>query len=342
MTGLDAGRLARHYDLNGLRLATEADRPGLGDFLDFVLVPFDAPATGRPDFRVTVETRDSLPALPDGVVQWAGSLPEGLASTLVRAGDRRCLHVPPHYQALSERDGARARVLVVPGSERWLGGSLAFWLIDEMMIGGGRQLVHAACLARDGGDAILIFAASGTGKTTTALALARNGYALVGDDAAVLEFRNGRPWVWGLPRPVNLHRRTATMLPWLSSQSWSDKDPDERRLPLSSATLFAVCAPSVARPCGGVVLLRSPGAGESEAAPLARPEALVEIAADNVRLAPGGLDEDGASLFEDLARLVAAVPAVSLRVGPDPGALQPMLLEAAGLVPARADESSPA
>lgn len=328
----DAGRerTERRYDLNGLRLNLEAELPALAGFLDFTLAPFAVAGRSAGDFTITIDTGDCPPAPPPGAMQWEGMLPEGLESVLVRSGDDRTLHVPPHYQATSERSRRRARVVVGKEGERWLSGTLAFWLLDEMLIGAGRHLLHAACLARPAGDALLIFAASGTGKTTTALALARNGYALVGDDTAVLEFRDGRPWVWGLPRPVNLHRRTAAMLPWLAPvvRPWA---ADEQRLELDALAACCKRARAEARLCAGVVLLQAPGEGAHRAVPLDKAEALVQAATDNVRLAPGGLDEDGEGLFDALAQLIAAVPAISLRAGPDPASLAPALLEGAGL-----------
>ncbi len=332
MADASPGRAERHYDLNGLRLTVDAEPPPLAGFLDFVLGPFAVANRSAGDFTITVETGDCPPVAPAGEMQWEGLLPERLESVLVRNGDNRTLHVPPHYQATSERSRRRARILVGKEGGRWLSGTLAFWLLDEMLIGAGRHLLHAACLARPaGGDGLLIFAASGTGKTTTALALARNGYALVGDDVAVLEFRDGSPWVWGLPRPVNLHRRTAAMLPWLAPVVGPWAEAAEQRVELDALAACVARARADARPCAGVVLLQAPGAGEHRALPLAKAEALVQSATDNVRLAPGGLDEDGERLFDALAQLIAAVPAVSLRAGSDPASLAPALLEGAGL-----------
>jgi hypothetical protein len=330
----------RRYDLNGLRLGIDADRTAYADLLDFVLAPFAVSPAAACDFRIAIEGRAELPAAPAGQVQWDGLLPERLGSLLLRDGEVRTLHVASCYQATSARSSRQARVIVGPNGGRWLSGTLAFWLLDEMLIGAGRHLVHAACLARPAtGDALLLFAASGTGKTTTALALARNGYQLVGDDAAVLEFRDGLPWVWGLPRPVNLHRRTAAMLPWLEAVLGPWDGVVEQRVGLDALARLVDRAAPDARPCAGVVLLQPPSEGAHRAAPLAKADALVQAATDNVRLAPGGLDEDGAALFDALARLIEAVPSVSLRVGANPTSLLPSSLEYSGLAPAIPDES---
>lgn len=57
---------------------------------------------------------------------------------------------------------------------------------------------QATCVALEG-RALLIEGASGSGKSSLALALIDRGAALVGDDGVLLELRDGR--VWALPHP---------------------------------------------------------------------------------------------------------------------------------------------
>src|SRR5262245_30368551 len=132
MAAPDAGGCSRRYDLNGLKLSVEADRPAFARFLDFALAPLGASDATPPDIHVRLEGCTTLPPVPTGMVQWDGSLPGGLDSTLVRVGEVRTLHVPPYYQATFERERNSARILVGVGGERWLSGALAFWLIDEI------------------------------------------------------------------------------------------------------------------------------------------------------------------------------------------------------------------
>src|SRR5690606_27351699 len=82
----------------------------------------------------------------------------------------------------------------------------------------GQMLVHAAALRLPDADAALVlFAPSGAGKTTTSLALALQGFGLLTDDATVLSGgdRSTAACVWGLPRPPKVHRNTAELLPAL-------------------------------------------------------------------------------------------------------------------------------
>ena len=94
---------------------------------------------------------------------------------------------------------------------------LSVHAMDAAIAATGQTLVHAACLAdRDGRSFGLVFAPSGTGKTTTTLALAHAGYAMANDDAAVLSANpdeNGF-LVWGLARDPNVppqNRRNAAL-----------------------------------------------------------------------------------------------------------------------------------
>lgn len=60
-------------------------------------------------------------------------------------------------------------------------------------------IVHQATCVAIGGRAVLIEGASGTGKSSLALALIDRGAVLVGDDGVLLEPRDGR--LFALPHP---------------------------------------------------------------------------------------------------------------------------------------------
>ncbi|TIT54542.1 MAG: serine kinase, partial [Mesorhizobium sp.] len=75
------------------------------------------------------------------------------------------------------------------------------------------HMLHTAGLTLPGRDAVvLIHAPSGTGKTTTSLALATHGFGLCSDDAMILNV-GATPVAWGLPRHVKIHEKTARMIP---------------------------------------------------------------------------------------------------------------------------------
>jgi hypothetical protein len=316
----------RHYDLNGITLSLEATDSALAGFLDHVLEPFAGPAVPA-DWRLRVSFADSLPAA-EGALQWEGAMPEGIAAALFHGEGWRLLLVPGQFSMLCDMAARRATVLALPGQSRWLAGTASFWLIERLLETADRHLVHAACLVRAAGDAVLIFAPSGTGKTTTSLALARNGWALAGDDAAVIEPGAAQPKVWALPRGINLHRRTAAMLPWLAPIVKDYGEREEQGLALSSLRGILPLASPAARRCAGVLLLEPPNLEDHRVWTLPKSEAAVAILMDNVRIGPGGLDSaDG--IFGALTRLLAAVPVAALSAGPDPSSLSPRILEAA-------------
>ena len=315
----------RHYDLNGIGLSIEAAEPALADFLDHVLAPFAAVAVA-PDWRLRVSLAHSLPAA-SGALQWQGAMPEGIEAALFHGERGRLLLVPGQFSMFCDRAARSATILALPGQSRWLSGTASFWLIERILESTGRHMAHAACLVRAAEDAVLIFAPSGTGKTTTSLALARNGWALAGDDATVVEPGAAGAKVWALPRGINLHRRTAAMLPWLSAVVKDYGDRQEQGLLLSSLRGIVQLASTAARRCAGVLLLEAPNLEGHRIRPLPKAEAAVAILMDNVRVGPGGLDSADGSLGA-LTRLLAAVPVAALSVGPDPSTLSPGMLEA--------------
>ncbi|WP_404392338.1 hypothetical protein [Pseudoalteromonas phenolica] len=58
----------------------------------------------------------------------------------------------------------------------------------------GRLTLHASALT-NGKDTILICGNSGAGKSTTANILIKNGFKLLSDDLAVIDFKNDQPWL---------------------------------------------------------------------------------------------------------------------------------------------------
>lgn len=79
---------------------------------------------------------------------------------------------------------------------------LEVWLMltisDVLLERGGHLALHAACLVRDGA-AVLLTAPPWSGKSSWALAAARAGWAVAGDDQVVIRPDQGH--VIGLPRP---------------------------------------------------------------------------------------------------------------------------------------------
>jgi hypothetical protein len=95
----------------------------------------------------------------------------------------------------------------------WLetGGELAPWeraaplrnLWSEWVCAQGGVLVHGAAVAR-GSNCLLLTGAGGSGKSTTALAAALEGWGYLGDDFLVVSFDLQGPWVASLYRSAKL------------------------------------------------------------------------------------------------------------------------------------------
>lgn len=312
----------RLYDLHGIVLAVEAADDGLAGYLDPILAPLAARGDSVPGWTISAAVADAMPALPAAIPRiWEGMLPEGLHAASANVLGRPVLIADNQFGIVHDIAPARTRVLATAEGRASVGRTAAFWLLDQILGTCDRYLLHGACLVRRSPLAALaIFAPSGTGKTTTALALARAGLALAGDDVMVLENASDGPYLWAVPRRVNVHRRTAEMLPWISPllQPWTR---DEQSVAIDTLRAELDMAGPLRAPVLGAIVLQPPNGAEHRITPMAKTAALSVIVSDNVHRAPTGVLADGQATFAALARLIAPVPVVSLSVGPDPASL---------------------
>jgi hypothetical protein len=137
-----------------------------------------------------------------------------------------------------------------------------------------RFALHAGGVVAEG-RALLLAGGSGAGKSTLALALARAGHALLGDDTLFLAREGGRLRVLPFPDQVDLDEPALAFFPELRAgltparPGWR-----KRQLPAgraSRAPLAAACAP------GLLLVPRVAGVRETRIAPLDPPEALLEL-----------------------------------------------------------------
>lgn len=208
-------------------------------------------------------------------------------------------------------------------------------LICEALLAAGRCVVHAACLSaavRGGRRSVMIVAESGTGKSTTALALTGAGWQLMGDDITVI--RRGADGVraTGFPRACHVRKPTLRLLPWLESLELEPTEvPDTFNLPLEALGDRA-CAevPPALEPALLICLERPNGSGH-RLTPIDRAEALVHVAEENVQPIEGRDDESARHSFATLAALVQRTPAVRLSAGPNLETLGSFLNDALSL-----------
>lgn len=319
--------IRRAYNLNGVILAIVAAEERCARFLDPILAPLRCAIPATCDWMVSMSAATTIEPPSGGTRIFEGPLPEGLPSVLVNDGNERTLIVPGHFAIRFRRTRRMTDIRFVPGKEEGLGGTAAFWVLDDLLAAHGRHLLHGALLVNPATDrSIALFAPSGTGKTTTALALAHAGLCLAGDDALVLDAREDGYGLWSIPRKINVHRQTAALLPWLAPilmDCWTD---DEQALELGALLPLVTLASPRRRQVELVIALLPSNRKGHDVAAIAKPDVLAAIACDNLRIAPGGVDADNAAALAALARFIAATPVVSLSVGPDPSTLSRALI----------------
>lgn len=320
------------YDLAGQRLRVTAPDEALLAATEDVLALCRTTAPGPDGFTITLRYGEPA-AVPDGApLLWDGPLPEGRHGRIADDGDGLYLCAPGLSGLVIDRQARRAEVTSVPGKAVYAGATPAMLAIESALATSGQTLLHAACLLTpDGEGAILLLAPSGTGKTTTALALAAQGWALMTDDTAVLLQRGGAPAAWGLPRPLTVHRDTAALMPWLEPALGRWNSEDEQPVALSALPSPALVAGRHPRPVRATILLARRGDGPARIAPLALSEALVRLSTDNVGLSEVGLTVEARKRFAILGDLVTGAPVLELDVGTSPldtlGALLAQALE---------------
>ena len=318
----DLEPIRRVYNLNGFTFGVAAGDEQLASFLDPILAPLACPPTASCDWIVELSPVAVVDVPTDARRIFEGPLPEGLTCAMVEDGDGRKLIVPGHFAMWFRRAARRTDLSFVPGKEDGLGGTAAFWMLDDLLAAHGRFLLHGGLVVDPKSESsIAIFAPSGTGKTTTVLALAHAGFCLAGDDALVLDVGEDGCGMWAVPRKLKVDRKTAALLPWLDALLTGNWIDNEQALEIGALQPVVSCALPRRRRVGLVVVLTSPNPNDHAITPIAKPDALMSIACDNLRIAPGGVDADNARALAALGSLVARTPVVALSVGPNPGSL---------------------
>jgi hypothetical protein len=272
--------------------------------------------TASTHFSCIFETTAALHRPNDAVLVHDGSLGTGFAPIgQIHAAAYKEWLIVDGVGSVEVDDLKRStQIFVLPGAERLAAATLTLYAIDAALCRTGQHLVHGAGLLLPSQDrAVLIFAPSGAGKTTASLALALHGFRMLTDDALVLEQSVAR--VWGLPRAMKVHWRTAELLPLLRvllGPTWNH----EGEQVLTHKAFAAVGG--VAHGSSDVAAVfvlgdRSP-AGHRVAS-ISKTEVLVALASDNVGTSRRGVIKRQVRKMEALASLVAGVPSARLSVG---------------------------
>jgi len=315
--------MATWYDLNGILLRIDAEDAALEAPLQIYLEELrTAPRDEAPGFTFIVERGAPHIEPAEARLLCEGPLPDGPNCRMSADGHKRWFIVPDRLSLEYSTPGSSARFRVAPGHEPLVGGSAAIHAIYAALFATGQTLVHAAALRLPQRNAALVlFAPSGAGKTTTSLALALQGFGLLTDDASVLTGSGAsadQTFVWGLPRPPKVHQRTAEMLPEigrLTGPKWNaDGEQSLRQQALKSVVELI---PGQSYPLTALVLLGKRATGAHVFRPMRKADLFVHFAHDNVSRSPLGVLSDDLARYHRFIGLVASTPAYELNVGGD-------------------------
>ncbi len=324
----------RWYQVNGpvLRTVTEGDvdRSILGRYLE----PFSISRAEAPNY--TIALISGAPEAPAAAT--ASALREifpGIRGQLNTTSDTTSLYVSGEMSALTTATDRITVVRLAAGARPAVKALAVVHAIDQMLTATGRHLLHGAALAlpNDPKRAILIFAPSGAGKTTTSLSLARYGFALLTDDAIVLEGGGqsdaSRRTVWGLPRALKIHWRTAELLPFLQSLTKSEWDNQgEQSLTLEDLAGVVDVGGTSPREVAACVILGQRSKGAHLLQGMKKSDAMAHITLDNVGRLEGIVPSGQVSRFNAIGDLLKDAITLELRVGMPLEGLSAALLSA--------------
>lgn len=304
-------------DFVGSRFRVTADAESWLDrmrhaFSDFVS---DGPAT--PHFELTIRETDTPTWARDLPRTWEGQLPDGSVGHVYESARSAVLEVDDGGFLAIDYLERKAIAAFRPGSHARFFGSAVMLVVNAALEAGGQNMVHAASLIeKRSGRAVLIVVPSGGGKTTTALALAHDGFSLMTDDASALIPDAGRPHVWGFPRAPKVHRRTAELLPWLGNLPDRWDENGEQGVALDGlAGRIDVAAGREPVELAAIFQLGPRSAGDHAISLLPKSEMLLAIAHDNVAWRPAGMVPRAVRRFDAVARAVAQVPTFVISAG---------------------------
>lgn len=315
MTGLAATFC---YDLKGQVISISASRADLWPSFDLMLGTLRMAGPVEPGFRVNIVETSALRESPAGKLAFDGEVPEDGHCRLIDGGGIVHLIFPGLQTVAINADEGWAEIHVHPDAKvKW---TLLMMVLDAALDAGGQHMLHTAGLTLPGREVlVLIHAPSGTGKSTTSLALASQGFGLCSDDVMILKLASGGITAWGLPRKVKVHRHTAAMLPFVAPCLGDKWDANgEQAVSLERLAEIVRIEETADRPVAALLhLARSPDA-QTRLVPMARTDAMVALAADNVRTGMTGLLPAQKRRMATIAMLVKAVPTFTLEVGANP------------------------
>ncbi len=110
--------------------------------------------------------------------------------------------------------------------------------LRELLLIQGKALLHAGCVVSPAGDAILIIADSGGGKTSTTISLTREGFHFISDDLVTLSVSERGIIVEGIAKQVNLTQKTIEFFPELDFIKLKKERSGDYKTPVDPIQIF--------------------------------------------------------------------------------------------------------
>lgn len=283
----------------------------------------------KPDFELMFRETTAPAWARDLPLTWEGRLPDGFMGRIYEAEGSAVLEVDDGGIVVIDHQKRNAVAEFRPGSHASFFGSAVMLVVESALAAKGQYMIHAACLIeKRSGRAALFCVPSGGGKTTTAMTLAHDGFSLMTDDASVLVHGSARPQVWGFPRALKVHRRTAELLPWLGTLPDRWDEDGEQGVTLDSLAGRIDVAGLEPVELAAIFQLGPRSAGGHSISVQPKAEMLFAIAHDNVAWRPAGMVPKAVRRFDAFAQAVAQVPTFNISAGTDLATL-PALVAAA-------------
>lgn len=333
-------------DLNGFVLETDCATEEIARAIGGALFPFP-PVDSTPDEAAAMRLAIFAAPNPGGdpPLPSASSENRGEPTIFTRDGETRIIRGADFRIEFDTRRRTGSLTVTDAASPMLsIGVILALGLGFQSR---GGAVLHSAGLALPPGagpGAVLLHAPSGTGKTTSTLALIGAGFRAMSDDVVFLP-QGERVTAWGFPRNLKIHKRTKALLPWIPLDPTTDWD-EWNEAPLRFERLVDAGAASFET----LPVVATFHLARDVAAPPARSrwtrlgsrDAALALITDNIGRDEWGVSEVELAQFKFLCRLTERVPAFRLDLGPDPDELGDVILSALRDGTDRSTRASPA